>query len=138
MLQIKLNCAKDAGNQYRQSKSFYGRYQRQCIQNTMCKGISARFAQQKKITTRIWCNQPENKFTITVCCGQSIYGVWCKYASNGCIIITTSDLVHANKDTLRILGKYCKIYDNQYFVEFWVYVYMSFPFTWNKSTNEGY
>ena len=55
---------------------------------------------------------------MTLSCDQSIYGVLCKYASNGCIIITTSDLVYVNKDMLRILGKYCEIYDNQYFVEF--------------------
>ena len=55
---------------------------------------------------------------MTTFCDQSIYGVLCKYASNGCIILTTSDLVHANEDILRKLGKYCKIHDNQYFVEF--------------------
>ena len=54
---------------------------------------------------------------MTLSCDQSIYGVLCKYASNGCIIITTPDLVHANEVMLRMLGKYCKIYANQYFVE---------------------
>ena len=84
----------------------------------MCKGISARFSQQKILRQEFATIKRENKFKMTAFCDQSIYGFLCKYASNGCIIITTSDLVHANEDMLRILGKYCKIYDNQYFVEF--------------------
>ena len=70
----------------------------------MCKGISARFAQQKILRKEFaTINQKINlkwQYFVT-----NLYGVLCKYASNGCIILTTSDLVHANEDMLRILGK---------------------------------